>query len=341
MTEQRQTLKHRFLSAAGWADAKVEPIPGDASFRSYTRLIKGNTCAILMDAPPPQEDVRPFAAITHYLEDQGFHAPHILDADVDAGLLLLEDLGDARFSGILRDRPDQEMALYSAAVDVLVTLVKLDVPNTLPGIDGGTYRIAPYDRGPLLREVELFTDWALPSLTGRESDKALRDDFKAAWTDAFSFLEGRLEALVLRDFHVDNLMALEGGGVGLLDFQDALIGDAAYDLVSLLQDARRDVSIRCEEDLRRYFIEETGVQDAAAFHKAYALLGAQRSIKIIGIFTRLWKRDGKPRYLDHLPRLWRLVERNFEHPALAPVKAWFDDHVPADLRQIDPRSKAA
>ncbi len=316
-------LAPAFLETAGWGGAEIRPLAGDASFRRYFRVIHPtHGRAVLMDAPPEHEDSRPFVAIAEHLDAQGLRAPRILYRDLAAGLLLLEDFGDARVAPVLAAGKGDETAIYAAAVDTLVTLHAAPLP---PGI-------APYDEAVLKREVDLFVDWYLPALGVEDIDRA---GFDAAWKACWPGLLARTAAhpvLVLRDYHADNLMLLEDGGLGLLDFQDALAGHAAYDLVSLLQDARRDVDPALEAAMRERFMTRAGVTDPATFIADYELLGAQRNVKILGIFTRLWKRDGKPHYLKFQPRMWGLVERNLAHPALAPLARWFDTHVPARLR---------
>ncbi|WP_437441262.1 aminoglycoside phosphotransferase family protein [Sphingomonas morindae] len=309
-----------FLAAHGWAGATIAPLAGDASFRRYFRVRDGARVAVLMDAPPAKgEDVRPFLAIARHLARLGLSAPAILAEDVEGGLLLLEDLGDRLVGPLLRADATPEAEIYGAAVDLLRGLAAAPLPAGLP----------PYDRAVLERELDLFVDWYGPAL-GLTFDRA---GWRAAWQPVLGLVEApRPPVLVLRDFHVDNLMLLDRpglAGLGLLDFQDALAGHAAYDLVSLLQDARRTVSPAIEAAmLARY----GGGAIDPGFRAAYEVLGAQRNIKILGIFTRLWKRDGKPGYLRHQPRVWGYVERNLAHPALAPVADWFARHVPAAAR---------
>jgi N-acetylmuramate 1-kinase len=217
--------------------------------------------------------------------------------------------------------PEREREIYEEAIDILVRLAGQPAPSDVP----------PYDDEAMTREVLLFTDWYGPAL-GLDLDPA---SFLASWREAWGGLLGVVAenpVLVLRDYHADNLMVLRGGGLGLLDFQDALAGHPAYDLVSLLQDARRDVSAELEEAMLERYGDRANVADRALFRAHYEVLGAQRNVKILGIFTRLWKRDGKPAYVGMHPRIWGYVERNFAHPALAPVKAWFDAHVGPEHR---------
>lgn len=309
-----------FLSRAGWNDAAVEPLAGDASFRRYFRIRRGEATAMLMDAPPPNEDPEPFLRAAKWLDANGMRAPRILAEDAPRGLVLLEDFGLGRMRDYLDQWPDDERDVYRAAVDALVALHKLPAG---PFLD---YGIPEY-----LREVRLLIDWYCPA----QSLYVDAAGFAAAWEEALKPLMARQRpgVTVLRDYHAENIMLL--GALqkqGLLDFQDALVGHPAYDLVSLLQDARRDVSPEVEAEMFDHYLQRTGVQ-ADDFLADYARLGAQRNTKIVGIFVRLWKRDGKPRYLDLIPRVWDLLERDLMHPALAPVARWFDANIPPELRQ--------
>ncbi len=325
----RAALSRAFLQRAGWGDATRAKLAGDASFRKYERLSRNGEPAVLMDAPPPQEDVRPFIRIARHLADLGYSAPRILAEDIKHGFLLLEDLGDDLFARLLTSGGD-EQELYEATIDFLLDLHRHPAPDDL----------APYDETRLIEEAQLFTDWYLPALTGRDTPDNIRQ--------AFRFLFGILapevsmdatpgkRILVLRDFHAENLIWLPqrsgAARLGLLDFQDAVAGHPAYDLVSLLEDARRDVDPDLAEAMLQRYIAGSGM-DNAKFRRAYAILGAQRNIRIIGIFTRLWKRDGKPQYQAFMPRMWGLLERDLAHPALTDLRGWLDAMVPQELRR--------
>lgn len=305
-----------FLAANGWGDAEILPLAGDASFRRYFRVVDGTRRAVLMDAPPPQEDPRPFMAVANWLTDHGFGAPAIYASDDDRGLVLLEDFGDNRMREAIDRDPAATEGLYQNAVDVLIAL---------RGCPAGDWR--PYDRAELHREAALLVEWYCPAL-GLDVDLA---GYTAAWDAVFDHAIFDRPVTVLRDYHVENLMLVgDPHRLGLLDFQDALAGHPAYDLVSLLQDARRDVAPELENAMIERYCNVTG--EGEAFMRAYHVLGAQRNAKIIGIFTRLWKRDGKPRYPGLCPRVWTYLERDLAQPALAPVAAWFDANIPASLR---------
>jgi len=319
-----------FLAAAGWADAERLPLAGDASFRRYCRLVRNGGTMMLMDAPPPQEDIRPYLAVARHLRALDFSAPTIIAAEEKTGLLLIEDFGDGTFTRLLATG-DDERALYAMAVDVLIALHhRFDVAHArwLP----------PYDDTRLLNEVALLVDWYLPAMTGRQTSRALREEYLGLWRALFPVARGVPASLVLRDYHVDNLMRVAGrdglAACGLLDFQDAVLGPITYDLVSLLEDSRRDIAPDLVSAMYARYRAAFPALDRAAFDASFAVLGAQRHCKVIGIFTRLCRRDGKPRYLAHIPRLWRLLEGNFRHPMLAPVQQWLDRHIPAELRRI-------
>ncbi|MES2497786.1 MAG: phosphotransferase [Pseudomonadota bacterium] len=301
-----------FLDRAGWDGAEILPLAGDASFRRYFRVHRGADSAVLMDAPPEHEDSRPFLAVAEHLGAIGFRAPRVLAKDLDGGLILLEDFGDARMKEVIEADPAAEMPIYAQAIDLLADL---------HGHAAGP--LPPYDMAVYQREAALFPEWYLPAV-GLDADAA---SYAAAWDEALAPIRADRSVSVLRDYHAENIMLLGDGSLGLLDFQDALAGHPAYDLVSLLQDARRDVPPAIEAAMIARYAERRPFDEAA-----YALLGAQRNAKILGIFTRLWKRDGKPRYLAFQPRVWGYLERDLAHAALAPVKAWFDAHVPAEKR---------
>ncbi|MFQ5984661.1 MAG: aminoglycoside phosphotransferase family protein [Alphaproteobacteria bacterium] len=314
-----------FLAAHGWAGARRKPLAGDASFRRYQGLVDGGRRAVLMDAPPAHEDVGPFIKVARHLYAQGYSAPGILAEDAAAGLLLLEDLGDDLYTRIIPDGAD-EKSLYAAAVDLLIDLHRRDARLELP----------PYDDAAFLEEADLLVDWFLPALEGRPTPEAARRAYEAAWYEVLPLARRVPDRIVLRDYHADNLLWLPRRQgvrrVGLLDFQDALIGPLAYDLVSLLEDARRDVAAATTSAMIARYLAALPELDPDTFHTAYAVLGAQRNCKIIGIFTRLYERDHKPVYLDYLPRVWGHLARDLAHPAVEPVRRWLDATIPPGLR---------
>ena len=324
----RQALIAAFLERAGWCAAQRSKLAGDASFRHYDRVAMNGQRAVLMDAPPPKEDVRPFVAIARHLVRLGYSAPALLAVDEANGLLLLEDLGDDTYTRMLAGGHDEE-ALYALAMDLLADLHRQ--PEALD------CNPPPYDDERLLTEACLLTDWYLPAITGRDIDPAARAEYVALWHRAFSVARLMPDTLVLRDFHVDNLMLLPRPGLaacGLLDFQDAVAGPLTYDPMSLLEDARRDIDPGLIERMKRRYLAQMPGLDPEAFAASWAVLAAQRHAKVIGIFTRLCRRDGKPNYLIHIPRVWRLLEAALAHPDLAEIKAWLDRTLPPGQRGV-------
>jgi aminoglycoside/choline kinase family phosphotransferase len=312
-----------FLAANGWGGARILPLAGAASFRRYFRIVDEGRTAVLMDAPPPHEDPRPFAAVADWLGEAGLTPPPILARDLDAGLLLLGDFGDHRLRETLDAAPHREGALYALATDVLV---HLHGHEPMPGL-------RPHGLDQWLDELMLFPDWYAPA-TGLDID---RDEFRQLWRDALAPIgaDGLGPVTVLRDYHAENIMLLDGregiAHFGLLDFQDALAGHPAYDLCSVLEDARRDVAPAIERQMIDRYIAATGADDR--FEAAYWALAAQRNTRIIGVFTRLWKRDGKPHYMEFQTRMWGLLERDLTHPGLSALRAWFDTNVPPEKRR--------
>lgn len=319
-----------FLAGCGWGDARVEPLAGDASFRRYFRVVDGERSAVLMDAPPAHEDVRPFVAVAEWLESVGLSAPEILARDIGQGLLLLGDFGDWRLREMLDQQPGLELELYELATDVLVHLHQHAPMPGLPvhGLD------------QWLDELALFTDWYCPAL-GLTVDV---DGYRRAWIEVLEPVasDGLGPVTVLRDYHAENVMLVNGRpGVrrfGLLDFQDALAGHPAYDLASVLEDARRDVPPAIERAMIDRYVAATG--NSELFERAYWALAAQRNTRILGVFTRLWKRDGKPHYTAFQPRMWGLLERDLAQGGLEPVRRWFDSNIAPEHRS-DPWAKAA
>lgn len=311
----------QFLSTAGWDGAEIEPIPGDASFRRYFRIksADGNP-AMLMHAPPPHEDPVPFLDVAHWLQRHGLRSPAIYASDPAAGWVLTEDFGNDRMRDWIDNNPDGEHDAYAAAIDALVELHRKPA-GPFP----------PYNMATYLREAMLLTEWYAPAM-GLDVDVA---GYEAAWREVLAPYQpfAEMGVTVLRDYHAENIMLLGGSPKapqGLIDFQDALVGHPAYDLVSLLQDARRDVSIELESAMLQRYCDQAGTGDG--FADDYCVLGAQRNAKIVGIFTRLYKRDGKPRYLSMIPRVWAAMERDLANPVLEPVARWFDANIPEDLR---------
>ena len=341
-----------FLSVSALAEAERRPLPGDASMRSYQRLVLGDRNAILMDWPrrpdgPPIRDGKPYSAIAHLadnvvpfvaiakgLRERGLLAPDIYHADLEQGLLIIEDLGEeGMVAGQNPSLPIEDR--YETAVDVLLALHEQPLPDVLPVAPQVEYHIPSYDLGAFLIEASLLIDWYLPRLGLPLSDE-MRGAFESLWTET---LQGAIDApatWVLRDYHSPNLLWLPRrrglARLGILDFQDAVMGPPAYDLASLLQDARVDVAESTELSLLGRYMRGRILADpdfdGSEFIKLYVTLAAQRASKILGIFARLDRRDGKPQYLRHMPRIWGYLQRSLAHPSLAALKAWYAAHVP-------------
>ncbi len=311
-----------FLARIGRGNATRRMLAGDASFRRYERVDHDSTIMVLMDAPPPWENVGSFIAVTRLLEKAGVSVPAILDADEAEGFLLLEDLGDAILTRVLKAEPQRELELYTAACEALLTVQKQSTREHLP----------LYDEAVYLREVGLFAEWFLPQVVGIEQARTLRQQWLDIWQRVLRAVPLKQSVLVHRDYHADNLLWLQDReghrAIGMLDYQDALWGDAAYDLVSLLEDARRDVR---PETMRACYDAFAKHQDAD-FALRYALLGAQRNAKIIGIFARLCVRDDKASYLDYLPRVWGHFLHDLKNPALSEIRDFVESHVPGKWR---------
>jgi tRNA threonylcarbamoyl adenosine modification protein YjeE len=349
---QRLRAEHALFDASGYGNAQRVHIQGDASTRGYERLLLDDGSAILMKAPrskdgPPirqgrtygeiaklAQTMEPFVALSRGLRARGFSAPEIFSADLNSGLLLLEDLGT---TGIITSEPHVPIEeRYATAVDLLVALHTQELPVTLPVAPRIEYAIPRYDFDAFLIETELLVDWYLPHRGAKAVDATTREIFRALWREALIEPLSHPATWVLRDYHSPNLLWLEERQgiqrIGILDFQDALIGPAAYDVAALLMDARVTVSERTEVRLLSQYAVGRQMADPdfdpVRFAADYMVMGAQRATKILGIFSRLDKRDGKPQYLRHMPRVWNYLMRALDHPSLSAVKAWYASHVP-------------
>jgi N-acetylmuramate 1-kinase len=360
-TENREQAINTFLARAGWGKAPRTPLAADASTRRYARLHGPKGRAILMDSPPATDEhlcppgasakqrqslgyfalarlagssTHAFAALADALVMRGFSAPTILAADHEHGLLLLEDLGDALFSNAVTDK----ITLYSAATDTLAALCRSSFDAQMPP-GKQDWTVQTYDEHALLCEADLLLDWYAP-YAGTVPDDGARKALQNLWRDAFLTLENLPKVLVLRDVHAENLLWLpkrEGHArTGLLDFQDALFGSPAYDLVSLLQDSRRTLPDGLEQAMLKRFLEHAKINDPEAFMTHYAVLGAQRSAKVLGIFVRLAIRDNKPRYLEYLPITARNLVRSLQHPHLDGLQQWMKAHLPGIFEEGTP-----
>jgi tRNA threonylcarbamoyl adenosine modification protein YjeE len=340
-----------FLATAGYADAQRRRMPGDASIRSYARLVRDDGSMILMNSPKRPdgpaiyagksysaavhlaEDVKPFVAIANALRHHGFSAPTIHHADIEVGFLITEDFGsDGVIAG---DPPAPIPERYEAATDLLATLHRQSLPEVLPLVPQISYSIPTFDADAMLVELSLMLEWYLPD-RGVAPTNNLRAEFLLMWRNLLRGPTSAAGTWVLRDFHSPNLIWLADRAgiarVGIIDFQDAVLGPAAYDLVSLLQDARIDVPEAIEIALlTRYIRARREIEDnfdPAGFVATYAIMSAQRNTRLLGTFARLNRRDGKPQYLRHQPRIWTYLNRSLSHPALASVRDWYLTNVP-------------
>ncbi|MSO98395.1 MAG: aminoglycoside phosphotransferase [Rhodospirillaceae bacterium] len=331
MTLSREDQILAFLQKTGWATAKRWRLAGDASFRKYDRLegLKGR--AVLMDAPPLREDVRPFIRIARHLHRLGFSVPAILAEDQVAGLLLLEDLGDDTYTRLLSAGHD-ERKLYALAIDALISLHQVPRDQVIP--EG----VKTYDDHRLLEEVGRINVWYRPLIGAPELPERAWRSFEDIWRAILPKAWQVPTSLVLFDYHVDNLLGLFGRAgmkaCGILDFQDAVAGPITYDLMSLLEDARRDIDASLVADMKARYLAAFPQLDRSAFATSWAVMAAQRHARVIGTFARLKLRDNKPAYLVHMPRLWRYMDQCLSDPALAALKSWFGAHMPVDLRTV-------
>jgi aminoglycoside/choline kinase family phosphotransferase len=315
----RRALSAAFLATAGWQEARRSFLAGDASDRSYDRLTRGAETAVLMDAPPGKgDDPATFVQIAAHLRGIGLSAPAVLAQDLHNGFLLLEDLGDAVFARLMAEDPAQETPLLLAATGALVHLQAHPIPAGVPDLSARDWGLA----------AGFAVDWYRRAVTGEPCDPAPLTD---RMTEALTRHADGPRVTILRDYHAENLLWLPDRQglerVGILDFQLAQAGQPAYDLVSLLQDARREVSGAAEAACIARFVAATGTA-AEPFAATYATLGAQRALRILGIFARLCLMAGKPRYLAFLPRVWGQLQRNLAHPALADLARTCADLLP-------------
>jgi tRNA threonylcarbamoyl adenosine modification protein YjeE len=354
-TVARLKMLRQFLADAGYADAKRQRMAGDASTRSYARLIRHDGVVILMNSPRRPdgpaiyhgksysaavhlaEDVKPFVAIANGLRERGFSAPAIHHADLDNGFLITEDFGSAGF--IEGDPPAPIAERYQAAADTLAALHRAPLPGILPLAPQITYTVPTFDTEALLVEIGLMLEWYLPD-RGVTTTDGVRAEFITMWRDLLAKPAAADKTWVLRDFHSPNLIWLDARSdiakVGIIDFQDAVLGPAAYDVVSLLQDARIDVPEALELALLTRYIKARRAADEnfnpADFAELYAIMSAQRNTRLLGTFARLNRRDGKPQYLRHQPRIWTYLTRSLAHPTLTRIRDWYAAHIPPPVR---------
>ena len=356
----RKQQRERFITGAGWDSAAIESFPGDASSRCYFRLTRGDDVAVLMDAPRGAEtpaepegatfaereamgynalarlagpEPAAFTCIANELVIRGFSAPKILAADLEAGFLLLEDFGQNVYAKAIAENPELEAPLYKAAVQCLAEIYRSSFLSQM-SYKSSIWRVRDYDETALLTETHLFLDWYAIDKGAKISDQG-KAEWNDIWQTLFEALNAHAPGLALRDFHAENLFWLPEresvARVGLIDFQDGLFVHPAYDLVSFVEDARRDVSHDLVDPLISQFCDQAKLTDEAAFRRAYAVLGAQRNAKIMGIFVRLAERDGKPSYRDLIPRVHAHFVKNLRGSEFRALLDWFDRYFPGEL----------
>ncbi len=327
----------RFLSAHGWANAEAKPLAGDGSVRRYTRLLKGNKSCLLMECPP-ELSIEPFLKVDALLRKLGLSAPEVLAADAAAGLALVEDFGDDTFSRLLAGGAD-EAALYQLAVDLLIELHRRATPADLAALP-------VFDDDRALDGLFRMLDWYWPAIHGAPAAETVRTEFESAGRAVLPRMRGVPDSIALFDYHTDNLLKLDRPGVaacGIIDFQDAVQAPVVFDIATLLANDRRAIPDALRDALIDRYLAAFPALDRDAFMTAFAVKTAHWNTRIVGTFARLLRRDGKLHYQRFMPRVWFLIERHVVHPALEPVAAWYQRHLPPADRRIlesDERSPA-
>ena len=316
-----------FLTTHDWASGLQNPLPQDCSTRRYVRLAKNEDTCVLMIDPGPTHSLPAFLKVAALLREHGFRAPEVYATD-GAHLALLEDFGDMTYTRCLAEGDSME-SLYETAIDVLIALRHSFPPTTLPDLPDFTPE-------SYVGELDIFAQWYYPAVMGKSLDDSALAELKLLISQAWGQLSVP-SGLFLKDMHIDNLIRLKGtdpvSSCGLLDFQDARRGPAIYDLTSLLQDSRSSIPDELMDHMKqRYYAGLSGINTAAE-EEAYHVTGAQRNIKNLGIFVRMWKRSNQPRYLQFIPRLWENLMVNFEHPSVKTIKTWMDEQVPHGVRK--------
>jgi hypothetical protein len=332
--DKREEMIQEFLNENGWGKAVREKLFADASFRRYERLSNGEKTVMLMDAPPEKEDIKPFVNVDQYLRRCGLSAPQIYAVNEKDGFLLLEDLGNNSYTNLLAGNSPisgmySEQDIYACAMDVLLQLHRCAPSEQVPH----------YEYATLMQECRLLTDWYLPNIGSKVPLDEASEEYIELWKDLLSNANDEEKVTVMRDYHADNLMWLPGRNgverVGLLDFQDAVLGSPTYDIVSLLEDARRDVDATTVDLCIKRYLKNRSSINKDNFMVSYATFAAQRNCKIIGIFARLAIRDRKTRYLGYMPRVWEHLLNDIKHPKIAPLKKWISKVIPAEKRKME------
>jgi aminoglycoside/choline kinase family phosphotransferase len=331
MNKLRESLRENFIKVNGWTDASCFFLAGDCSNRHYYRLNKPDgTTAVLMDAYGDNEHIAPFIKIAELLGSLGCSAPKVLGYDMPQRFILLEDLGDATFTYCLKQGMDPT-PLYETAVDALIQIHQNFDVSLCPDLPA-------YGTEEMLTKNNQFLDWYYPRIHGTDVTQPIKDAWTDSWHEAFKILNNARKTLILRDFHVDNLLWLKDRKdhqrCGLLDFQDAALGGQSYDLVSLFEDVRQDVDQVMAKKLIQKYLSHFSYLDEEAFMAQYYTLGAQRITRIIGVFSRMLIQDKRPHYMAFLPRAWKWLENDLKHDNLLDIRRWFDTHIPPEKRGI-------
>jgi len=327
----------KFLADRGWDGAVAKPLAGDGSVRRYTRLVRGGRSCLLMECPP-ELSIEPFLKVDALLRKLGLSAPEVLASDASAGLALVEDFGDDTFSRLLGDGAD-ETALYRLAVDLLIELHRRATPADLASLP-------VFDDDRALDGLFRMLDWYWPAIHGAPASETVRREFESAWRAVLPQMRSVPDSIALFDYHTDNLLRLDRPGVaacGIIDFQDAAQAPVVFDIATLLANDRRAIPDRLRDALIDRYLVAFPALDRDAFMTAFAVKTAHWNTRIVGTFARLLRRDGKLHYQRFMPRVWFLIERMIQHPALAPVAEWYQRHLPpADRRilEVDERSPA-
>lgn len=326
--ENREKELLEFLKKCKVDDYEVEKLKADASHRRYRRLKKGEKSFIVMDAPPEKESTKEFIQMSQFLIASGFSAPEVIEHDQENGFLLLEDFGCYQVSTILAQKMFEdasEMEVYTKAMDVLIKLHKMQAPSFL----------ANYDDQSMIKETTLFIEWYVSVINDAKLPRVMNEEYQKIVNYSLKLTKIFPKTTVLRDYHADNLMWLpERFGqqkIGLLDFQDAVLGSPIYDIVSLLEDARRDVSEEVVNAMISKYLKAFPQYNYKDFMTCYSILGAQRNLKIIGIFSRQSSKNKNPYYLSLLPRVWGHLNRDLKHPLLLPLKNWIEKALPNQI----------
>lgn len=330
MSPNREKEKKIFLDNFKYAKAKRTLIAGDASYRKYERLLLDNKkTLILMDAPPDYEDIKPFLSIAKYLRQLGLSAPKVFHYDTVNGFILLEDFGDATYTRILNQNYNEE-TLYELATDVLIKLHSSVDKKTMPDC------IKTFSRERIINEISLINDWYIPLKGKSHLDQSAKDEYIEIWNNLIPYSQLVDSSIILFDYHVDNLLLLEKRisykACGILDFQDATYGPITYDLMSLLEDARRNVEPKIIEKMKLRYLSSYPEINKENFEVSWAIMSAQRHLRVLGTFARLNLRDSKTQYMEHIPRLWRYMDKCLKHPVLSRLKHWIDTNIESRIR---------